>query len=474
MKLSIPLALAALLASAAWAQTPPPATPQPPATPAGPQAPVPGAPAPRTLDELLEQVRNLRETEAQANREREQRFLAQRDRQAQLLEEARATLIATEQRSDELRASFDENERELAELETTLSQRMATMGEMFGAVRQVAGDALGTFDVSLVSAQIPGRGEFMSELAQSRELPEIPQLERLWYEIMREMNQSGKVVSFQTNIIRSDGQETQARVTRVGVFNAMRDGQFLTYLSGEGRLYELARQPAGRYQRMARNLEQAESGLINVPLDPSRGAILGALVQTPSFRERIAQGGIVGYIIIFLLLPLGLLIAIERLVYLTVIGSKVDRQLKSDTPDTSNPLGRVMRVYLDNQHEDVETLELKLDEAIIKDTPKLERGINTIKILAAVAPLMGLLGTVTGMIRTFQDIQLFGTGDPRMMAGGISEALMTTAMGLVTAIPLVLLHSIVTGKSNRLVQILDEQSAGYVAQTSEARHDDAG
>jgi biopolymer transport protein ExbB len=220
---------------------------------------------------------------------------------------------------------------------------------------------------------------------------------------------------------------------------------------------------------MAAELQGATSGVVNMALDPSRGGILGLLVQTPSFRERVDQGGIVGYTIILIIAPLGLLICIERFLYLMIVGARVNRQLKSDTPNANNPLGRVMTVYLENQHDDVETLQLKLDEAVLKDVPRLERGLPSIKVLAAVAPLLGLLGTVTGMIKTFQAITLFGTGDPKLMAGGISEALVTTVEGLVTAIPLVLLHSLLTGRSNRLVQILDEQSAGFIAEIAERR-----
>jgi biopolymer transport protein ExbB len=136
-------------------------------------------------------------------------------------------------------------------------------------------------------------------------------------------------------------------------------------------------------------------------------------------------------------------------------------------PRADNPLGRVLRVYEENQSADVEKLGLKLDEAILKETPALERGIMLLKVLSVVAPLLGLLGTVTGMIKTFQAITLFGTGDPKLMAGGISEALVTTVLGLVTAIPLLLLHSVVSTRSKNLVQVLDEQSVGLVAERAE-------
>ena len=152
---------------------------------------------------------------------------------------------------------------------------------------------------------------------------------------------------------------------------------------------------------------------------------------------------------------------------LAMIDKKVQQQLNDEQP-ADNPLGRIMTIYRKNPDIDTETLGLKLDEAILKEMPALHRGLGTLALLAAIAPLLGLLGTVTGIIETFQSITLFGTGDPRTISGGISQALVTTVMGLVTAIPLLLLHSFLSTKSNRLVHILDEKSASFVAQLAES------
>ena len=132
-------------------------------------------------------------------------------------------------------------------------------------------------------------------------------------------------------------------------------------------------------------------------------------------------------------------------------------------------LGRVMKVGNDNLDKDIETLELKLAEAIMSERPAIERGINVVKIISVVAPLAGLLGTVTGMIVTFQQITLFGTGDPKIMAGGISQALVTTVLGLVVAIPTTLLHSFANSSARGIINVLEEQSTGIVAEHSEKR-----
>lgn len=414
------------------------------------------------FDELLEAVRSDSVLRSSENEDREARFLASRDEQQTLLTEAQEELAGENVRSDLLRQQFDTNEANLAELSETLRLRVGNMGELFGVVRQVAGDTKGIIDSSLISAQLSGRGERANELAQAPGLPSIEDLRDLNVLLLEEMAESGRVVRFSTEVVSADGPRVPAEVVRVGVFNVISEGDFLRYEPQNASLQVLARQPPGRFTALARELWDASEGIVPMAIDPSRGAILGLLIQAPSLIERVQQGGLVGYIIIFLGL-LGVLISAERLVTLTNASRKIKAQLTSDRAHDGNALGRVLRVYEENRTTDTETLELKLDEAILREAPILERWQGWIKVLAAVAPLLGLLGTVVGMIRTFQAITLFGTGDPRLMAGGISQALVTTVLGLIVAIPLVLLHSLVSGRSRELVEILEEQSAGIIA-----------
>jgi biopolymer transport protein ExbB len=229
----------------------------------------------------------------------------------------------------------------------------------------------------------------------------------------------------------------------------------------------LGRQPQSRYLSDAEDFQNTAAGEIApVGIDPSRGSVLSLLVQAPSFSERFQQGGVIGYVIIGVLL-IGLLLVGERFLFLSRVGKQIKVQLATGKMDPSNPLGMIFDAYEKNREKDIESLELKLDEAIIRGTSSVDRGLSTIKLFAAVAPLLGLLGTVTGMIATFQSITLFGTGDPKLMAGGISQALITTVLGLVAAIPLLLLHSVVSGKSKIILSILEEQSVGLLAKKSE-------
>ena len=428
--------------------------------------------AAQTLDELARIVREAATAEAGINQEREARFIRERDKQQALLAQARQELANENTRSDGLRVEYDQNERALANLETTLAERMGNLGELFGVVRQASGDVQAALDDSMVSAQLPGRTLFLSELAQRRELPTVPELRALWSAMVTEIAESGKVVRFSAPVERTSGEKENLEIVRLGVFNAVSDGIFLDWDTSKSRenFIELARQPAGRYSRMAVNLQQAAAGaIVPMSVDFTRGQILRAVVQSRTPIERVKEdGGPVGYVIIGIGI-FGLLLCLWKAFSLYSTGSRIARQMKTGVADRMNPLGRVLAVYSDNPETDTETLELKLDEAILKETAPIETGLSFIKVLYVVAPLLGLLGTVVGMIATFQMITLFGTGDPRMMAGGISTALVTTVLGLVVAIPLTLFHAFLQGKARALIQVLEEQAAGMIARVAEQR-----
>ncbi len=426
----------------------------------------------QTLDELARIVREAASSDAKINEQREAEFVRDRNRQRDLLAAARQELAAENARSDQLRDEYDVNERSLAELETTLAERMGNLGELFGVVRQSAGDVQAALDDSMVTAQYPGRTKFLSDLSARRELPTVAELRSLWSAMVTEIAESGKVVKFTAPVERTSGEKQDMEIVRVGVFNAVADGQFLDWDTSKSRenLIELARQPAERFRGMAEDLQDAPPGGSNdMAIDFTRGQILRAVVQTKTPWERVEEdGGIVGWVIIGVG-AFGLLLCLWKAFSLYSTGGRMSRQMKSETADKKNPLGRVLAVYTDNPDADIETLELKLDEAILRETAPIETGLAFIKVLYVVAPLLGLLGTVVGMIATFQMITLFGTGDPRMMAGGISTALVTTVLGLVVAIPLTLFHSFLQGKAKALIQTLEEQAAGIIARLAERR-----
>jgi len=424
----------------------------------------------QTLEELAEIVRQAANSEGKINKQREAEFLSDRNNQRNLLAQAKAELKREEKRSDDLKSEYDRLERDLAEQTTILQERMGNLGELFGIVRQSSGDIQAALNDSMVSAQFQGREVFLSELAQRKALPNVQELRTVWSRMVTEIAESGKVIRFTAQVERANGAKEDVEVVRVGVFNAVTDGSFLDWNSAKStvNLIDLARQPNKRFRSMASDLQKAAPGeTVAMAVDFTRGQIVRAVVESKTPIERVKEdGGPVGMVIIGVGI-FGLLLCFWKALVLYTTGGRMSKQLKSEDANKGNPLGRVMAIYSDNTETDIETLELKLDEAILRESAPLETGLSFIKVLYVVAPLLGLLGTVVGMIATFQMITLFGTGDPRMMAGGISTALVTTVLGLVVAIPLTIFHAFLQGKSKALIQILEEQAAGIIARLAE-------
>jgi len=421
-----------------------------------------------TMGELLELVQQGQSRDSREARQREGEFQRAQGQQQNLLNQARGERTRQERESARLEQLFQDQQAEIVLARAALDERLGDLKELFGVLQTVSGDTQGRFNTSLTNLQFPDREAFLvqlgSKMASATELASIKDIETLWGMLQQEILESGKVVRFKHTVRKADGQESEEEIIRVGLFNIISDAGYLQVKAGA--VAELGRQPEGRLTGSASDLMDSTDGAVEFGLDVTRGGILGLLVQSKTIKDRIEDGGIVGYCIIALG-ALGLLMAIWRWFGLSSDSRKVTAQLKRDSASTDNPLGRVLAAYESNQGADTETIELKLSEAALKEMPGLTKGLLFIKVISVVAPLMGLLGTVTGMIKTFQVITLYGAGDPKLMAGGISQALMTTVLGLVVAIPMVLLHTVVSGQSRKIINILQSQSAGLVAQHSE-------
>ncbi|WP_428410086.1 MotA/TolQ/ExbB proton channel family protein [Hyphococcus sp.] len=418
-----------------------------------------------TLDQVLNAVREERRDVSAENRQRIERFRAERNQQQALLTQVRQQVAAAEAESTRLEGVMEENRAAIAELDQELASKQGEFQELFGAARTAAADLNAQVERSLISAQYPGRGQTLNELARTEKLPTEEQLRDLWEIMIQQMAEQGKTVTFNSRIVQANGEASEAEVTRIGPFVAFSNGKYLEY--DGGKLQFLARQPSGDITGAASRVANASGdGFVRGAIDPSLGTLLGLVVETPTLSERIDQGRFIGKVILAAA-ALGIVLGIYKWVTLTMTAGAVRSQVRRKKASKANPLGRVMLAYENTQSNDVETVALKLDDAILKEVPKLEGGLNLIKVLAAVAPLLGLLGTVIGMINTFQAITLFGTGDPQIMASGISEALVTTVLGLVAAIPLLLLHAFAAGAAKRVSQILEEQAAGIIAEHAE-------
>lgn len=419
------------------------------------------------LDQLLESVREQQARQRSLNRQREQAFLADRQRQQQLLDEARRDFERRQQANQPLLGVTERNRAEIARLEKTLGDIVNDVGDLSSTFREFAGDFAATLNESLLTSQFPARRAELQVLADATEQVSIEEVQALWLLVQEDMTAAGKVVRYPAQVIDTAGSTRAVDVLRAGPFTAWSaEGDYLRYVPETGELLLLSRQPAARYRDAARRFGQDRAPAV-LAVDPTRGSLLGMLSYTPDLRERLAQGGSIGAIIMGLGAA-GLLLTLWRLIYLLAVARAVKRQLAAvEAPRPDNPLGRVLLAVQGVDDEDEDVLLLKLDEAVLAELPALERGNGLIKLFAAISPLLGLLGTVTGMILTFQAISLFGTGDPKLMAGGISQALVTTVLGLVVAIPLLFGHSVVAYLAQVLVQRLDEQSAGVLARRVE-------
>ena len=424
-----------------------------------------------SMAELLRLIEQGQARDSREARQREAQFAQARNQQQSLLNQARAERTREENLSAQLENQFEANQQRIITAKQALDERMGALRDLLGQLQLVAGDTQGRFSTSLTNVQYPERSEFLvelsSKLAGASNIPEISEIETLWHMLAQEIVESGRIVKFTETVTTANGEQSEMEVVRVGLFNLVSDNGYLKYENKE--VSELQRQPDGRIAGTAGDMVGSTADdVVEFGIDVTRGGILATLVDTPTLVEKMHQGGEVGYAIITLGI-VGVLIALMRLFALSTASRKVNAQLKRETASTDNPLGRVLAAYESNRGADTETVELKLSEAALKEMPALTKGLLFIKVTSAVAPLMGLLGTVTGMIQTFQVITLYGAGDPKMMAGGISQALVTTVLGLLVAIPMVLLHTIVSGQSRKIVNILQSQSAGLVAQHSEQR-----
>lgn len=430
---------------------------------------------PSSPEELLELVQKGQFADTQEQRDRERQFRNEKNKQAKLLADAKAERARLEREAARLEQKFEANEALLVVAEAQLKERLGSLNEIFGHLAGLATESRNIFEQSISSAQFgKEREEFLTKLAvkmgQGVTLASIPELERLWFELQREINATGEVVKFTTDVIALDGTVESREVVRVGVFNAVSDGNYLTYASTRGMYEELPSQPARRYTSTTSDVLDADTFPVQFAVDPTGpqgGSYLSSLIAMPGWGERTQQGGVVGYIILYILGLGGLGLFGWRLYSLMGIRSLIDSQLAASTLSIDNPLGRVLKVAEDNPKADTETIELKMAEQILNERPPIEKLNWLIKLISIVAPLMGLFGTIIGMIITFQMITLFGTGDPKTMAEGISIALVTTWLGLAVAIPMTFMSAIVSNFSKGILETIEEQAIGMAAERSE-------
>jgi biopolymer transport protein ExbB len=431
---------------------------------------------PSNPQELLEVVRRGQYADTQEQREREARFRNEKNQQAKLLADAKSERARLEKEAARLEQKFEANEALLVVAEEQLRERLGSLNEIFGHLAGNTTEARNIMEQSLTAAQFgKDREDFMTKLGSKMnegiKLASIEELETLWYELQREINASGEVVKFTADVISTDGNVESRDVVRVGNFNVVSDGQYLSYSPSRGMYSELPSQPAGRYTSTTSDILSDDSFPVQFAVDPTGpqgGSLLESLISMPSTAERMTLGGPVGWII----MTIGLLATALfgwRFYELWGMRAGVRAQAASTTLSDDNALGRILKIAEEDKNADTETLELKMAEQILKERPTIE-GLNwVLKIVSVVAPLMGLFGTIIGMIETFTMITLFGTGDPKTMASGISVALVTTWLGLMVAIPTTFMYATVNNFAKGILGTIEESSTGMAAKRSEGK-----
>jgi len=433
-----------------------------------------------SAEDILAKIRAEGANEQNIAREREARFRNEMEEQRKQTAKVQADKNVADARTKRLDGQYAENEKRIKELNELLKVNQGNLGELFGVTRQVAGDTLSMMSSSLITTQMdaalkPGqetRVELMRRLSGAAKLPNISDLERMWIEMLNEMKASTETTRYNTAVLTGEGNETKdMEVVRAGPFMAYGEDKFLVYLSSKSKLTVLERQPVGggliaNAKDLLKNT--SENGYVEAVVDPARGSLLSLYVERPNMFERIQHGEKVVYLTAAVGI-IGFLLAIFQYVYLFGAKLSVAAQLKrKNTPMANNALGRMLlEVTGKDGHaadKDIpEVVELRISEAVLREIPKLERFQSFLRLAVAAGPLLGLIGTVIGMIITFESITASGTSDPKLMAEGIGQAMIATVMGLGVAIPLLFLNSGLVALSKTIIHVLEEESSGLMA-----------
>ncbi|RQW63603.1 MotA/TolQ/ExbB proton channel family protein [Vibrio viridaestus] len=414
---------------------------------------------------LTQDAKAQRTQEASHDRQRESGF---KRSEAELRQE-KSDLTAEKQQIqkeiDQLSAKFSQNEDSLAKLEEKLRLESGSLGEMFGVVRQNAKELNSNMEDAVSTADHNQYSDVIADIVAAKSLPSLKQLNGLWLALQDQISASGEIKAIDVPFVDQQGEKSTKQVIRLGNLAMIDNSGYLEWDDSKHQATSYSVQPDNA-PTLSSVTQLMDGKTQYLPIDPSKGMLIKQLENEPTLSDRIKAGGVIGNIIIGLLV-IGLIIAIYRGVVLMVSKQKINAQLKNPSQLGDNPLARVLGVYKKDNSQSVEALELRLLEAVIDEQSHLEKGLSMLKLLAALAPMLGLLGTVTGMIETFQVITLFGNGDPKVMAGGISMALVTTVLGLVAAMPLLLAHNILTSQSEAIRTILEKQGIGLVAEQAE-------
>ena len=405
----------------------------------------------QTIQELLQKVENNKSIYVNEDAERIETFLSLVSDRKSLLADAKEQLRKEKIRNTNLESRFENNEKELADLQERLQIKIGVLGELFGVARQFAGELYASTENGFTFYEFQERPSKLQLIGQTQ-VHNIAQLETLWISYLNEIAASVEIKKVKTNIIDPKGNSYEDEIVRYGLFSASIGNSFVTPASDLNGFQLLKRQPERSVIKSLKKYPNSDD-YTNVSIDPTRGFLLSLYLDKAGWFERIAQGKAIGFVIILIGLT-GLAFSMYKIRFLLLNQEK----LESDGDNVVNQM-----IQKTKDVSNYESKENILDELILNYSSKIEWGVSWVKFFAAVAPLLGLLGTVIGMIETFQAITLFGTGDPKQMAGGISQALVTTMLGLIVAAPLLGFYTYISDKASSLIQTVEEKASYLLA-----------
>lgn len=414
---------------------------------------------------LVNTTQHASKEQAAHHQQREAAFKATekdlKEQQNKLLKQRNALQMS----SEKLAQKFTLNENKLAQLEADVQLETGSLGELFAVVRQAAKEVKQDTKESITAVDRQQYKSLINDISEAEALPSMAALTGLWLAMVEQIEASAELVRIRIPFVDAQGNMTTSEAYRLGSIGLIGAHGYLTWDENRqfARSYSQQPQQGPSFSDLA---EIEKNGMAHFVVDPSRGKMLSQLAAAPQLTDRLDNAGLVGKVILALL-GIGAVITLVRAVQLLIIRRQITQQLKQPQVPGNNPLGRILSVYDKDKKQSLDALELRLLEAVVDQQQDLEKGLSMLKLLAALAPMLGLLGTVTGMIETFQVITQFGNGDPKIMAGGISMALMTTVLGLIAAMPLLLAHNILSSQADIVRNILEKQGVRLVAEQAE-------
>jgi biopolymer transport protein ExbB len=372
---------------------------------------------------------------------------------------------------------------ELLKLEEKLKEELveeeAEVVEVEGQLRTAAKEAESMIRRNQITAEVPERIEIIADLRDPDKVPGLEGIQSLIDVYFDELRRSGQITLRTGDFVGLDGRMTTGRILRAGPFTTyfrMSDGQvgFLEVSENGDRLQAVTGEVESKDRKAVEAYFNNKSNVL--PIDMSRGGAFASMTQKDDLRDQFEAGGPLMWPIL-IVACLAILIMLERFILLFTTKADTDaitdrisklaengnwKQAKIACDENDRvPTCRMLASAVGNVGATQEVLENTLQEAILRETPRLERFLPTLGVLGTIAPLLGLLGTVTGMINTFKVITAQGTGDPSAMAGGISEALLTTKFGLAVAIPIMLIHHLLSRRVDKIVGDMEEKGTAF-------------